>query len=89
MKNGPLNYLSIYYKYQLDSWQKTRYRKHPQISWNLNLAIQILQKNFFQRNEKKYKVKSLALFQMCMHELLVKFKYYLGSIIVLLHDDFA
>ena len=26
---------------------------------------------------------------MCMRELLVKFKYYIGSIIVLLHDDFA
>ena len=84
MKNGPL-ILKHHYKYQLDLWQiKTLYRKHPQISWNLNLAIQILQ-----RNEKKYKVKSLALFQMCMHELLVKFKYHLGSIIVLLHDDFA
>ena len=29
-------------------------------------------KEFFQRNQKKYEVKSLALFQMCMHELLVK-----------------
>ena len=46
-------------------------------------------KEFFQRNQKKYEVKSLALFQMCMRELLVKFKYYIGSIIVLLHDDFA
>ena len=47
-------------------------------------------KEFFHRNQKKYEVKSLALFQMCMRELLmVKFKYYIGSIIVLLHDDFA
>ena len=48
-------------------------------------------KVFFQRNQEKYEVKSLALFQMCMREffLLVKFKYYIGSIIVLLHDDFA
>ena len=45
-------------------------------------------KEFFQRNQKKYEVKSLALFQMCMHELLVQ-KYYIGSIIVLIHDDFA
>ena len=46
-------------------------------------------KGFFQRNEKKYEVKSLALFQMCMRELRIKFKYYIGSIIALLHDDFA
>ena len=51
---------------------KTRYRKHSQISWNLNLAAQILQKNFVQRNQKKYEVESLALFQMCMRELLDK-----------------
>ena len=46
-------------------------------------------KDCFERNQKKYEVKSLALFQMCMRELLVKFKYSIGSIIVLLHDDFA
>ena len=43
-------------------------------------------KIFFQRNQRKYEVKCLALFQMCMRELLVKFKYHIGSIIVLLHD---
>ena len=46
-------------------------------------------KEFFQRNQEKYVVKSLALFQMCIRELLVKFKNCIGSIIVLLHDDFA
>ena len=51
VKNGPL-ILKHHYKYQLDLWQKTLYRKHPQISWNLNLAIQILQKNFFKETKR-------------------------------------
>ena len=37
-------------------------------------------KEFFQRNQENYEIKSLALFQKCMRELLVKFKYYIGSI---------
>ena len=37
-------------------------------------------KEFFLRNQKKYEVKSLALFRMCVRELLIKFKYYIGSI---------
>ena len=44
----------------------------PADKLDLNLAAQILQKNFFQRNQKKYKVESLELFQMCMRELLIK-----------------
>ena len=43
-------------------------------------------KEFFQRNLKKYEVFSIISKLMCMRELLVKFKYYIESIIVLLHD---
>ena len=57
-------YLSKYNS--LIRYHETRYRKHSQISWNLSLAAQILQKNFVQRNQKKYEVESLALLQMCM-----------------------
>ena len=38
------------------------YRKHLQISCTLNLAAQILEKKFFERNHKKSKVKSLEVF---------------------------
>ena len=33
-------------------------RKNPQISCTLNLAAQILEKKFFERNQKKSKAKS-------------------------------
>ena len=69
-KNGPLILIRSI-STSLILWEKTSYRKHPQISWNLNLAAQIFQKNFFQRNQDKYEVKSLALFQMCMREIFV------------------
>ena len=58
------NIFKLIWKIWMKTWvpKKPADKPHPQINCTLNLAAQILEKKFFERNQKKSKVKSWEIF---------------------------